>query len=79
MKAIVTVMLKDGVLDPQGRAIGQALHHLDFGEVGEVRVGKVIELELGDGDPQALRARAEEMSRRLLANTVIENFSVELR
>ncbi len=77
--AVVTVMLKPGVLDPQGQAIGQALHHLGYGEVGAVRAGKVIELELGDGDPAELRARAEDMSRRLLANTVIENFSVELR
>lgn len=77
--AIVTVMLKDGVLDPQGQAIGQALHHLGYGEVGEVRAGKVIELELGEGEPDALRARAIEMARRLLANTVIENFAVELR
>lgn len=77
--AVVTVMLKDGVLDPQGQAIGQALHHLGYGEVGAVRAGKVIELELGEGEPAALRERAVEMARRLLANTVIENFTVELR
>ena len=77
--AIVTVMLKDGVLDPQGQAIGQALHHLGFAAVGTVRAGKVIELELGEGEPAALRAQATDMARRLLANTVIENFAVELR
>ncbi len=77
--AVVTVMLKDGVLDPQGHAIGQALQHLGFSEVGDVRAGKVIELELGEGEPEALRMRATEMARRLLANTVIENFAVELR
>ena len=77
--AVVTVMLKDGVLDPQGQAIGQALHHLGYVEVRGVRAGKVIELELGEGDPEALRQRAIEMARRLLANTVIENFAVELR
>lgn len=77
--AVVTVMLKDGVLDPQGQAIGQALHHLGYGAVGAVRAGKVIELELGEGEPDALRAQATDMARRLLANTVIENFAVELR
>ena len=77
--AVVTVMLKPGVLDPQGQAIGQALHHLGYAGVGNVRAGKVIELELGDGEPDALRAQATDMARRLLANTVIENFAVELR
>ena len=78
MKARVTVMLKDGVLDPQGRAIGHALGNLGFSGVGEVRAGKVIELELDATDPDAARVQAEEMARRLLANTVIERFSVEI-
>ena len=78
MRAVVTVMLKDGVLDPQGRAIGQALHTLGFGGVGEVRAGKVIELELAATDPDAARRDAEEMARRLLANTVIESYRVEV-
>ena len=78
MRAVVTVMLKDGVLDPQGRAIGQALHTLGFGGVGEVRAGKVIELQLAGTDPDAARRDAEEMARRLLANTVIESFRVEV-
>ena len=78
MKARVTVMLKDGVLDPQGRAIGHALGNLGFAGVGEVRAGKVIELELTEADPDAARVQAEEMARRLLANTVIERFSVEV-
>ena len=60
MKATVTVMLKHGVLDPQGKAIAQALHHLGFAEVGEVRAGKVIELELAGTDPEA--ARLERLS-----------------
>ena len=77
--AVVTVMLKPGVLDPQGQAIGQALHHLGYSSLGNVRAGKVIELELGEGEPDALRAQATDMARRLLANTVIENFAVELR
>jgi phosphoribosylformylglycinamidine synthase len=78
MKATVTVMLKPGVLDPQGRAIGHALHALGFAGVGEVRAGKVIELELAETDPEAARAAAEDMAKKLLANTVIESFRVEL-
>ncbi len=78
MKVIVTVMLKPGVLDPQGRAIGQALHGLGFGGVGEVRAGKVIELELAEADPAAARAAGEAMAKRLLANAVIESFRVDL-
>ena len=78
MKATVTVMLKPGVLDPQGRAIGQALHHLGFAGVGEVRAGKVIELDLDETDPARGRAQAEEMARKLLANAVIERFDISL-
>jgi phosphoribosylformylglycinamidine synthase len=71
-------MLKAGVLDPQGKAIGQALRNLGFSGVGEVRAGKVIELELAEADPAAARAQAEDMARRLLANMVIESFRVDL-
>ncbi len=71
-------MPKAGVLDPQGKAIGHALESLGFGRVGEVRAGKVIELELAETDPARARAAAEEMARRLLANTVIESFRVEV-
>jgi phosphoribosylformylglycinamidine synthase len=78
MKAVVTVMLKNGVLDPQGKAIGQALAGLGFSGIGEVRAGKVIELELAETDPAKARAAAEEMARKLLANTVIESFRVEV-
>ncbi len=78
MKATVTVMLKAGVLDPQGKAIGHALHSLGFGGVGEVRAGKVIELELAETDPERARAAAEEMARKLLANTVIESYRVSV-
>jgi phosphoribosylformylglycinamidine synthase len=78
MKATVTVTLKPGVLDPQGRAIGQALKGLGFSGVGEVRAGKIIELELAETDPAAARSQAEEMAKKLLANTVIESFRVEL-
>ena len=78
MKAVVTVMLKSGVLDPQGKAIGQALVGLGFSGIGEVRAGKVIELDLAETDPAKARTAAEDMARKLLANTVIESFKVEL-
>lgn len=78
MKAVVTVMLKPGVLDPQGRAIGHALGTLGFEGVGDVRAGKVIELELSGTDPAVARQQAETMARKLLANTVIETFRVEI-
>jgi phosphoribosylformylglycinamidine synthase PurS subunit len=78
MKAIVTVMLKPGVLDPQGRAIGHALETLGFAGVGEVRAGKIIELELAETDAVQAKATAEAMAAKLLANTVIESFRVEV-
>ncbi|GAA0605429.1 phosphoribosylformylglycinamidine synthase subunit PurS [Craurococcus roseus] len=78
MKVRVTVMPKAGVLDPQGKAIGHALDSLGFGGVGEVRAGKVIELELAETDPNAAKAAAEDMARRLLANSVIESYRVEI-
>jgi phosphoribosylformylglycinamidine synthase len=78
MKAIVTVMLKDGVLDPQGKAIGHALNTLGFPQVGEVRAGKIIELELAETDAASAKRAAEEMAQKLLANTVIESFKVEI-
>ena len=78
MKAVVTVMPKEGVLDPQGKAIGRALQSLGFQGVGEVRAGKVIELELAETEPGRARAEAEEMACKLLANPVIERFEVDL-
>ena len=78
MKVLVTVMPKSGVLDPQGKAIGHALAGLGFEGVGEVRAGKVIELELAETDPARAKSAAEAMARKLLANTVIESFRVEV-
>ncbi len=78
MKVRVTVMLKEGVLDPQGKAIGHALHVLGFAEVGEVRAGRVIELDLDETDVARAHERAELMARNLLANGVIETFKVEV-
>jgi phosphoribosylformylglycinamidine synthase len=74
----VTVFPKPGVLDPQGKAIERALGGLGFEGVGEVRVGKVMLVETAETDPARARAAGEEMARRLLANTVIESFTVEL-
>ena len=74
MKARVFVTLKPGVLDPQGKAIHHALEGLGFSGVHDVRAGKLIELELADGTSDAEIA---EMCRKLLANTVIENFRIE--
>ena len=76
VKVVVTVMLKPEVLDPQGRAIQHALHGLGFTSVSDVRAGKVIELDLAEANPEKARAAAEEMARRLLANTVIEGYRV---
>lgn len=78
MKARVHVYLKSGVLDPQGRAIQHALGSLGFGGVQDARQGKLIELELAEEDPARARAQVDEMCRRLLANTVIENYAIEL-
>ena len=79
MKAVVTVMLKEGVLDPQGKAIGHALGTLGFTGVNDVRAGKVIVLDLAETDPARARSLAEEMARKLLANTVIESFWVAVQ
>ena len=78
MKAVVTIMLKNGVLDPQGKAIGHALNNLGFPQVGEVRAGKIIELELTETDRAMAQAAVEDMANKLLANMVIESFKVEI-
>jgi phosphoribosylformylglycinamidine synthase PurS subunit len=78
MKARVTITLKNGVLDPQGKAIQHALGSLGFSGVEDVRQGKLIELELATTDRAAAQAEVEAMCEKLLANTVIENYSVEL-
>jgi phosphoribosylformylglycinamidine synthase len=71
-------MPKEGVLDPQGKAIGHALGTLGFKDVGEVRQGKVIELELRASSESEARAELEQMCKKLLANTVIESYRVEI-
>jgi len=78
MVARVYVTLKPGVLDPAGKAVEGSLHALGFGKVSGVRLGKYIELQLPDGSRAEARAQVEEMCRKLLANTVVENFRVEI-
>jgi phosphoribosylformylglycinamidine synthase PurS subunit len=74
MKTRVIVTLKSGVLDPQGKAVHHALTGLGFGGVNDVRIGKIVELDLADGTDTA---QLDEMCRKLLANTVIENYRIE--
>ena len=78
MKARVTIMLKDGVLDPQGEAIKQALTSLEYNKVNSVRQGKVIDLELNESSKEAAIDSIQEMCEKLLANTVIENYEIKL-
>ncbi|RJF88048.1 phosphoribosylformylglycinamidine synthase subunit PurS [Oleomonas cavernae] len=78
MKARVHVTLKHGVLDPQGKAIAGALASLGFGGVEDVRQGKYLELELAETDAAKAQAAVKAMCEKLLANTVIENYSIEL-
>ncbi len=78
MKARIHITLKNGVLDPQGKAIQQALTGLGFDAVEDVRQGKYIEVELSEGDAEAARAQVSDMCEKLLANTVIENYDIEI-
>jgi phosphoribosylformylglycinamidine synthase PurS subunit len=78
MKARVHISMKPGILDPQAKAIGNALQGLGFAGIAEVRQGKLIELDLAETDPAAARAQVEEMCRQLLANPVIENYAIEI-
>ena len=78
IKARVTVTLKNGVLDPQGKAIEGALGALGFEGVGQIRQGKVFDLELRETDPAKAEAAVKAMCEKLLANTVIENYTIAL-
>jgi len=78
MKVRVQVMLRPAVLDPQGKAIGNALASLGFTGIGEVRQGKLIEIEIDGSDKEAAHAKVEAMCKELLANPVIENYAIEL-
>ena len=79
MKAKVHVTLKSGVLDPQGQAVHSALGHLGFGQVTDVRQGKYLVLELAETDRAKAEAAVKAMCEKLLANTVIENYAIELQ
>ncbi|MBO34563.1 MAG: phosphoribosylformylglycinamidine synthase [Rhodospirillaceae bacterium] len=79
MKAKIHVTLKNGVLDPQGKAVSHALGALGFEGVGDVRQGKYIEVDLTETDEAKAREDVDAMCRRLLANTVIENYKIEIK
>jgi phosphoribosylformylglycinamidine synthase len=78
MKAKIFVTLKNGILDPQGRAIQQSLHTLGFSTVEEVRIGKFMELELNETDTTSAENKIKAMCDKLLANTVIEDYQYEI-
>jgi phosphoribosylformylglycinamidine synthase len=78
MQARVYVTLKPGVLDPQGKAVRSSLTTLGFPGISDVRLGKYLEVTLGETDPAKARAAVEQMCQKLLANTVIENYRIEL-
>ena len=78
MKVKIYITLKEGVLDPQGKAIEHALKGLKFEDVRDVRQGKLIELYLADTDVRSARARVTDMCEKLLANTVIENYDIQI-
>lgn len=78
-KAIVYVTLRESVLDPQGNAVHESLHSLGYNEVGEVRIGKYMELEVNSEDQKMAEDRVRDMCEKLLANTVIEDYRFELK
>lgn len=78
MKAKVYVTIKENVLDPQGNAVQGALHTMGFGEVGKVRIGKYLEVEIQGNDRAKAEAQLKEMCEKLLANTVVEDYRFEL-
>ncbi|OGQ56164.1 MAG: phosphoribosylformylglycinamidine synthase [Deltaproteobacteria bacterium RIFCSPLOWO2_02_FULL_53_8] len=78
MKARIYVTLKKGVLDPQGKAVVGALHSMAFNEVKDLRIGKFLEVELDASSKETEEARLREMCEKLLANTVIENYRIEI-
>ena len=79
MKATVHITLKNGVLDPQGKATQHALENLGFKGVESVRIGKYIEVELAENDRLNAEGKVKEMCEKLLANTVVENFRVDVK
>ena len=78
MKARVTVLLKGGILDPQGEAVKNALNSLGYNEVSSIRQGKVIEINLNETSEEKAKNNIEKMCKKLLANTVVENYQIEI-
>lgn len=78
MKAKIHITLKNGVLDPQGKAVQHALGSLGFGGINDVRQGKFIELDLAESDKAKAQEAVEQMCKQLLTNTVIENYTIDL-
>ena len=78
MKARIKVTLKNGVLDPQGKAIAHSLDQLGMNGIKDVRQGKYFEVDLSETDPAKAKATLDDVCRKLLANTVIENYTIEL-
>ncbi|MBM3329645.1 MAG: phosphoribosylformylglycinamidine synthase subunit PurS [Calditrichaeota bacterium] len=78
MKVRVVVRLKPAILDPQGKTVQMALEQMGYGAVKDVRIGKLIELEVENGSPETVQAQAEEFSRKLLANPLMETYEIQL-
>jgi phosphoribosylformylglycinamidine synthase subunit PurS len=78
MKAIVKIKLKNSILDPQGKAVNNALHHLGYVEIEDVRIGKLVELKINGRNIKNIQERIQEASNKLLANPVIEDFEIDL-
>jgi phosphoribosylformylglycinamidine synthase len=78
MKAVIKVRLKNGILDPQGKTVNNALHHLGFVTINDVRIGKLIELTINEKKRDIAREKIEEACKKLLTNPIIEDFTYEL-
>ena len=78
MKISITVTLKKEVLDPQGKVVNQTLKNMGFESISNVRQGKLFDIEINEDDPKKIKKIADEISRKLLANTVIENYKINL-
>lgn len=77
MKAKIKVYLKSGILDPEGKAVLHAINDMEYSDVRDVRIGKYIEIEFNGSDPDRVRHEADEICRKLLANPVMENYTIE--
>jgi len=78
LKAKISVYLKPGILDPQGKAVSHAIEHLDYSNVESVRIGKYIEVEFNSNDEEQVKKDADEICNKLLANPVMENYNIQI-